>query len=432
MTVSSEATKYILDDEYDSTYTSTLDYLTPFDIHDENSVRQLAKDLRGASMRSGEPILPLFVLGAKPPTTPALHKPSPARRKVKTRCEIYSEFYVKPETNSAVIIESGKNACDNDEDEDEDSEEDSREMGIIEKPKAIEITSITTKPTFSNFDDYNDESDGEYECVNRNNNFSTDATAESGSYVKIKRELNQKQDQIKTGASSMVLVIDSRRLMQLYFAKKFLQLNVLADVHYDILSAVKAIALNPTAYSLVLLSHEQLNCKTLDSLANSLSQMMDPEEANWPEKEREEIKAFDWSSFDPSLFSSHLSLVVYGLSVHGDGILMINEDDEEMKEEDSTDVSEDTLSDEEHWSERREKRITRRFEQVERRKRREVKRKMQKDRLSVNTILECLEFCGVRDILEEPYTLGSIKNILDAHFVRQKFDPNAIESSKVH
>ncbi len=45
-------------------------------------------------MYAGEPALPVYVHGAKPPTAPSLHRPSPAPRKVQACTHMYIYEYV--------------------------------------------------------------------------------------------------------------------------------------------------------------------------------------------------------------------------------------------------------------------------------------------------------------------------------------------------
>lgn len=67
-----------------------------------------------------------------------------------------------------------------------------------------------------------------------------------------------------------VLLIDSRRIMQLYFAKKFLQMDTAVNVQGCIADAQEAIAVCPQIYGLVLLSHQDLKDSTLDQLLQGM------------------------------------------------------------------------------------------------------------------------------------------------------------------
>ena len=141
--------------------------------------------------------------------------------------------------------------------------------------------------------------------------------------------------------NSHLAIITLNLNLQLYFAKKFLQLDLLVDVHSNRKAASKALRCNPDAYSLVFISFSDL-VKSGD-LKNSLYQIVNPRYAR---PSNDEIDASndendqdtdDLDSWDPSIFSTNISLVVYGDVGAGDV--------SDVEDCDSTDVSEDSNSD---------------------------------------------------------------------------------------
>eukprot|EP01039_Chlorochromonas_danica_P003987 gene3987-4362_t len=57
----------------------------------------------------------------------------------------------------------------------------------------------------------------------------------------------------------VILLIESRRLMQLYFTKKFLQLDLAVNVEMTVYDAAESLAASPEVYGLILASYQDLN-----------------------------------------------------------------------------------------------------------------------------------------------------------------------------
>ena len=166
-------------------------------------------------------------------------------------------------------------------------------------------------------------------------------------------------------------------ILKLYFAKKFLQLDLLVDVHANRKSAAKALLTNPNAYSLVFVSF--LDLINSGNLRNSLYQLVNPamavslkkkskerrnntgsvrlddddDDDDDDESEDEDYdKNVDWRDFDPNIFNSDIALVVYGdINVEDTPTASTTNNNNNNQEEelDSTDVSEDSNSEEDEY-----------------------------------------------------------------------------------
>lgn len=163
-------------------------------------------------MRAGPSPLPLSLRGAKPPTGPVVSRKSPMARRVLTRGEIYSQFY-KPPARKSVGPPGLPNGTLSSE--------------VVEYSDGVENDSLFP----------------EIDAAQRSLRSLPDP-ADAQTPVKDRKP----KTVAAASEGTMVMIIDSRRLMQLYFAKKFLQLDMLADVHATRQSAAKALAMNPSMY----------------------------------------------------------------------------------------------------------------------------------------------------------------------------------------
>ncbi len=154
---------------------------------------------------------------------------------------------------------------------------------------------------------------------------------------------------------------------------------------------------------------------------------MDPEEAIWPQDEMEFIREAKLHDWDPSRYSTSLSLVIYGDIEQA----YESDDDEDIElEDDDTDNSEEEVQDRDSYDEEQwlDKKLLKRQIKEERQALRERRALRLKNKMSPENIVELFEEWGVSDLLDEPYTLGSIRNVVVAHRNKQDFRLKLIQS----
>jgi hypothetical protein len=165
----------------------------------------------------------------------------------------------------------------------------------------------------------------------------------------------------------VIMLVESRRLMQLYFAKKFLQLDVLVDVYGSRSSAARALALSPNTFSHVFVSYNDLI--STGNLRNSLNQLIDPGRAQPTEGENNNPD-FDWGAWNPSIFRTSISLVVYG-EIATESLSDMDIDVSDVSDSSSDDDEDDTVEDD---PETREARIERREARAQMREKKLLRR----------------------------------------------------------
>jgi len=381
-----ETYKYVLDEEY-----GIFDDYTNFEpeILVEEKVQELEKSMKN-HMRAGEPFLPIKVVGTQPPAAHANGRSPNIRRRAMTKQE-YVDKHFSPRSPRSGIKPSAKYDVDSSSESDEEYT-----LKPIPPPERTPVLNyrITADEKVS-------KEDGEYEKDNQVN-----PTPPSDSkpvkpaihrnlqvrFKEKKKGRNKNEPQVKNiiknkvqavsvpptesiepsflpepNPGDVIMLVESRRLMQLYFAKKFLQLDVLVDVYGSRSSAARALALSPNTFSHVFVSYNDLI--STGNLRNSLNQLIDPGRAQPTEGENNNPD-FDWGAWNPSIFRTSISLVVYG-EIATESLSDMDIDVSDVSDSSSDDDEDDTVEDD---PETREARIERREARAQMREKKLLRR----------------------------------------------------------
>jgi hypothetical protein len=186
------------------------------------------------------------------------------------------------------------------------------------------------------------------------------ATVEELEQIAMNKEIT-----LASTAHQAILLIESRRIMQLYFTKKFLQLDILVNVFTDPADAHESLQQTPEIYGLIFISYYDLKFFGIEETLQSLI----PSHLN---RFHYSIVVYDVSYFDCIIRREDLRLLQQQSAGeeqnnHNNNLEMqLDEEDKKLEEEEEF-------------------------------------------------FLEVLEENGVEDILYPPYTLSAIRSLLFKH-----------------
>jgi hypothetical protein len=395
-----EPYKYVLDDDCESQDPYITD-LEP-EITDQRAIRELQKLMKN-HMRAGEPFFPMKVVGVQPPTVQNSCRSPNVRRRALTKKE-YLDMHFSPRLPCSEIKSNedlNKEYLDvhfntpspltnmKSVDDSIDSGKCDSGNSDLEGPVPPSAPKQATKHVRRRFREKEASTSKPQKIVNKEANEKR-VVKTSREEVKIdvppldsiKPEdilpSPSMEDVLEPNLGKVVMIVESRRLMQLYFAKKFLQLDILADIYNCRSNAARALFFNPSTFSHVFVSYNDLVSD--GNLRNSLLQIIDPRRAG-PSKGEHNNTDLDWRHWNPSMFRTSVSLIVYGDVAEGS----ISDTDTE-----SSDLLEDLSTDEEETKNIADTVLNERCDQ-----RREAKLLRREDKISV---------CGIQNFITQFYT----------------------------
>lgn len=384
-----EPYKYILDDDYESQDPFIVDFEP--EINDPEAIRELQKLMKN-HMHAGKPFFPMKVVGLQPPAVQNSYRSPNVRRRALTKKE-YLDMHFAPRFLRSDIKSK------------EDSKKEYLDMNSAPLSPCSNMKSINDSLESGNCDSENEDIEQPVPPsepkqgttqIQRRFRVKEASTSKSQKMVNIKAKGRKRvaissRDEIKIvvppidsikpeepfHSSSMenllepntgkvVMIVESRRLMQLYFAKKFLQLDILADIYNSRSNAARALFFNPSTFSHVFVSYNDLVRD--GNLRNSLLQIIDPRRAD-PSNDEHNNTDLDWKHWNPSVFRTSVSLIVYGDVAHGS----ISDSDTE-----SSDSHDDSSTDEDEVKNMSEAELNERRDQ-----KREAKLLRHEDKISV-------------------------------------------------
>ncbi len=162
---------------------------------------------------------------------------------MKSRHEIYKEFYDPPPRERSHNLDDGGR--------------------VVDVPSAVVATNDYEGNTVEKSQNKNDNDDFDDECFDGEIDEGSDNAGDEKIVRLQQRRRRRSKSKTQVGIGRKILLIENRRLMQLYFAKKILQLDMLVDVHASVATAVQALSNDDDLYSLVFCSYDLLDHSSL-------------------------------------------------------------------------------------------------------------------------------------------------------------------------